>query len=242
MAINNNELAEQYLLKAGSIIEQASLNELKEHLSLLKSSLAIKNTLYDQALQELSPVLTSNDAAIKLAALNNRTRIAFLTAATDRQSWLDLYRAEAGNNSDKKTEDISEQYPSHQAVILRFEAELAEDIKTKDDLLQQSLVISRKLADRPAIAATLMQAAKNNVDEKNYVDAEDKYLRALFIRHQLGDVKSSRLILQQLQTLYDSTDNYRTKITAYWLEKIAENNLSDWSQLYEDFENYPKIR
>jgi tetratricopeptide (TPR) repeat protein len=78
MAINNNQIAAEYLARADAVIEQASLNELNEHLSLLKSSLAINNVLYEQAIQELEPVLISKNTEIRLAALKNRTTIAFL--------------------------------------------------------------------------------------------------------------------------------------------------------------------
>ncbi len=234
MAINNNKPAAQYLLKAEAVIKQASLNELNEHLYLLESTLAIKQGLYISALQKLEPLLSSNNANIKLAALKNRTKISFLENAEDRQQWLSKYKNELKRSTEKK--------PSHQAIIYRFKAELTEPAKTKLELLQQSLAISRKLADRPAIAATLTQSAAVDMTTENFRDAEDKYLRALFIRHQLGDVKNSQIILQQLQTIYTVTGNARKNLTAYWLNRIENNKLADWEQLYNDFETYPVIQ
>lgn len=61
MAVNNNQTAAEYLARAEDIIAQASLKELDEHLALLQSSLAINNGLYEQALQELEPVLISSN-------------------------------------------------------------------------------------------------------------------------------------------------------------------------------------
>jgi tetratricopeptide (TPR) repeat protein len=234
MAINNNQLASQYLLKAESIINQASLDELKDHLHLLKSSLAINNTLYEQALEELGPLLNSNSTSIKLAALKNRTRIAFLKDTDDKQAWLDKYSSLQKLNPENTA--------SHQANIYRFEAELASDPKHKLELLSQSLAISRELADRPAIAASLTQSAQINFLAEDISDAEDKYLRALFIRHQLGDVKNSMLIMQQLQKIYTVTNSSRLKQTEHWLGKISNNDLSNWDQLFSGFENYPTIK
>ena len=234
MAINNNQLASQYLLKAESIINQASLDELKDHLHLLKSSLAIKNTLYEQALEELDPLLSSKNTSIKLAALKNRTKISFLKESNDKQQWLDKYRA---------MQKLSpENTASHQASIYRFKAELANDAKHKLELLSLSLAISRELADRPAIAASLTQSAQIDFIAEDIIDAEDKYLRALFIRHQLGDVTNSMLILQQLQEIYTRTNSAKLKQTQHWLDKISSNDLSNWNQLFSDFENYPTIK
>jgi tetratricopeptide (TPR) repeat protein len=232
MAISNNELAAGYLARADSVIEQASLKELDDHLSLLKSSLAINTGLYDQALQELAPVLISINPQIQLAALKNRTTIAFIRNDDDRSQWLQKYST--------LQRDHAENSSSHLARILRFEAEAADDADTKTALLAQSLAISQRLANRTAIAATLSQWGKLDIDERHFEDAEDKYLRALFIRHQLGDVKNSLVILKQLQVIYRQTDKIRGQLTDGWISKIESNELSDWDRLIIDLDNYPK--
>ncbi len=127
MAINNNQTAAEYLSKANFIIKQAQLSQLNEHLYLLNSSLAIKNTLYENALQELSEVLTSNNPKIKLAALKNRTSIAFLRNDDDKIRWLKKYKTQQNKNPTNTT--------SHLARILRFKAELTSDENQKNTLL-----------------------------------------------------------------------------------------------------------
>ncbi|NOQ87833.1 MAG: hypothetical protein GQ550_02825 [Gammaproteobacteria bacterium] len=234
MAINNNQIAAEYLSKAGSVIMQAQLDQLDEHLHLLKSSLAIKNKLYDQALQELNPVLTSKNITIKLAALKNRTTIAFIKNDTDKQQWLEKYKTLQSSD----TENTS----SHLARILRFEAELTDDENRKDTLLTQSLSISQSHASRTAIAATLTQWANIDIENGRYSEAEDKSLRALFIRHQLGDVKSSIVMLKQLQTIYSATDNKKAALVNNWIDNLSSHKLSDWKKLYSDFETYPRLR
>jgi len=234
MAINNNQIAAEYLVRADAIIEQVSLDELSEHLSLLKSSLAINNSLYDQALQELELVLTSNNTQIRLAALKNRTTIAFLQNETDRLQWLKKYKTLQSSHPDNTS--------SHAARILRFEAEASNDAGIKTELLSQSLTISQNLATRTAIAATLTQWANFDIEEKRFKEAEEKYLRALFIRHQLGDVKSSLLILKQLQVIYNETDQEKAKLTNDWINKLENNELSDWDLLFPAFDKFPSVR
>ncbi len=233
MAINNNQTAVEYLSKANTIIKREKLNELNEHLHLLNSSLAIKNALYENALQELDSVLSSKNPQIKLAALKNRTNIAFLKNDNDKIQWLEKYKTQQNKNQ-KNTE-------SHLARILRFEAELADDKNKKAALLTDSLSISQKLANRTAIAATLTQWANVDINNKNYKQAKDKILRALFIRHQLRDVKSSLYLLQRLQLIYAATNNKKETLTKSWIEKISNHDLENWQQLFTYFDTYPEL-
>ncbi len=234
MAINNNQTAADYLVKANLVIDQAQLSQLKEHQRLLNSSLAIKNKLYDHALQELNSVLSSENITIKLAALKNRTTIAFMKNDSDRVKWLAQYKKLQKNNSEYSS--------SHLARILRFEAELSGDNDEQLKLLTRSLSISQDLAARTAIAATLTQWADLDINNKRFKEAEDKSLRALFIRHQLGDVQSSIIILKQLIHIYDATDNPKKVITDTWIKKLSSHQTSDWELLYSDYETYPVAR
>jgi tetratricopeptide (TPR) repeat protein len=234
MAINNNATAAAYLMTANTVIEQASLLELEDYLRLLYSSLAINNDLYDEAQQEVTQVLDSKDPVIQLAALQNRTIIAFVKNDDDKKLWLDRYRTLQQGHT-----EIS---ASHKARILRFEAELADEASRKADLLSASLAISRKLADRPAIAATLIQWAELDIAAENLTDAEDKCLRALFIRHQLGDARNTLLILEKLQAIYVTTNDEKQQQAADWIAKLSANNLANWQQLFADFDTYPLTR
>lgn len=231
MAINNNQTATEYLNRASSVIEQAQLTQLDEHLHLLNSSLAINNELYDHALQELSTVLASNNTTIKLAALKNRTYIAYIRDNTDKRQLLEQYKKLQSSNPENTS--------SHLARILRFEAEATDDENKKIKLLSQSLSISQNHAARTAIAATLTQWADIDIANERYDEAEDKSLRALFIRHQLGDVKNSIVLLKQLKAIYSSTDNKKAALTTDWIDKLSAHEFNDWESLYSDFETYP---
>lgn len=234
MAINNNQTAAEYLNRASSVIEQAQLTQLDDHLHLLNSSLAINNERYDHALQELSTVLASNNTTIKLAALKNRTYIAYIRDDSDKRQWLDQYKKLQSSNPENTS--------SHLARILRFEAKATDDENKKIKLLSQSLSISQNHAARTAIAATLTQWADIDIANERYDEAEDKSLRALFIRHQLGDVKNSMALLKQLKTIYSSTDNKKAALTTDWIDKLSAHEFNDWESLYSDFETYPIIR
>ena len=234
MAINNNQTAAEYLDRANSVITQAQLTQLDEHLHLLNSSLTIKNKRYDNAMQELNPVLNSKNTTIKLAALKNRTSIAFIKNDTDKQQWLEKYRTLQSSTPENTS--------SHLARILRFEAELTDDKNMKAALLTQSLSISQSHAARTAIAATLTQWTDIDIENRRYSEAEDKSLRALFIRHQLGDVKNSLIILKLLQDIYTATGDEKEKLTSNWIDKLSNHELSDWEFLFSDFETYPRAR
>lgn len=233
MAINNDQLAAEFLLKADTVIQQENISHLTEHLQLLKSSLAIREADYDNALQELETVLNSSNTTTRLAALKNRTKIAFINH-DDKQTWLNNYKS-----LQQKTPASTR---SHQARILRFETELTKDAAKQTDYLKKSLDISREIANRPAIAATLSQWAAIDIEAGKNDAAEDKFLRALFIRHQLGDVKNSLLLIVQLDTLYKKTNNKKQSKTKTWINKLSSHDLSDWNSLFLDFETYPMSR
>ena len=230
MAINHNQLAAEYLLRANTVIEQASLAELDGYLFLLRSSLAINTDMYDQAIQDLDKVIDDKDPAIELAAVMNRTKIAFLRNDSDKLQWLEKYKTLQSRHPDKR---------SHAARILRFQAQAGDDPDEKKTLLAQSLAISHELANRTAIAATLTQWADLEQAEKQFEAAEDKYLRALFIRHQLGDVKNTLAILNQLHSVYKETNPKQAAKLSRWIETLENNDLSGWNKLIMDLDNYP---
>lgn len=230
MAVNHNMDAERYLADATSIIESDAIHTLEQHLDLLRSTLALKQGHLDQASTLLDKVLDTKDPALRLAALKNRTTLAFTSNSTDKARWLERYRQ--ASNQDMARD-------SHAARILRFDAELASTIAEKRALLNRSLDISRSNADRLAIAAALTQWGNAESEEAEHMEAEDKYLRALFIRHRLGDVESCIILLNALDQQYRVTGNSRQEKTQQWIRRLDEGDLSHWQQLYEDFESFP---
>jgi len=175
--------------------------------------------------------INSINPTMQLAALKNRTYIAFTQNSDDRTQWLEKYKTLQQENTSETS--------SHLARILRFEAELESNSNASEEKLLESLQISRQRADRPAIAATLLQMAQLDIEIKNYQQAEDRLLRALLIRHQLGDVKSTFILLEQLQTVYTETGDSKAKLTKKWIDRLHAKELDDWDILFADFDPYP---
>ncbi len=87
----------------------------------------------------------------------------------------------------------------------------------------------------------MAQWANVDINNKNYGRAEDKTLRALFIRHQLRDVKNSLALLQQLQNIYIATGNKKETLTKDWIKKLSRRELNNWENLFSDFDTYPGL-
>jgi Tfp pilus assembly protein PilF len=240
-AVNNDERAAIYLDRAAQTARTNTLPGYDQHIAILRSTLLIRQGETATAADMLADALQSADSTTRLAALKNRTVIAFTDNDTDRTQWLQRYRTEntaAGNR------------PSHRARILRFDAELAEDLDDQDSLLKQALAVSRQETDSLAIAATLTQwgdiimGGDIALASDDLKAAEDRYLRALFIRHQFGDRTNTSRLLEKLQLVYtrqapDGDATRRLDRTRYWLDRIGQNQLADWPQLMADFDYFP---
>ena len=78
--LENNEisLAKNYLILAEDLITDSNISSLKDHLAITQSSLAIANKEFDFAKNLLDPLIkTEQKNTIRLAAIQNRIRIAF---------------------------------------------------------------------------------------------------------------------------------------------------------------------
>jgi hypothetical protein len=113
-----------------------------------------------------------------------------------------------------------------------------------EQYLQQSLAISKTLADKPAIAAALEQWGDNERDAQQYNDAENRYLRALYIRHALGDITTTKNLLSKLSEIYQLEKNSvhnaeltdKAKAANRWIEKIDNHDLTGWQDMMQAFD------
>lgn len=249
MAVNDTARAAAYLDRARHVAKANDLDVYDDHIAILGSSLSIRQGELVQAATLLTHALTSPDATTRLAALKNRTVVAFLNDDDDRQRWLERYREENSSSGNR---------PSHRARILRFDAELAGSSERMDSLLKQALELARGIPDKPAIAATLTQWGDTDSghmhpdvtspDEDAFARAEDRYLRALYIRHKLGDRFSTVNLLEKLESLYarhsdtqvDSDGAGKLERTRYWQNRIRQDKPVDWPALIDDFDTYPR--
>jgi tetratricopeptide (TPR) repeat protein len=181
MAVNNDALANAYADKAAVLIEQNQAEAYMGYIDLIRSTLAIKSADYNRARQYLERPLQDTAQGIQLAAQKNLCTIAFTLDTNEREQCLNRYQQLQLASGDEH----------HLARILRFRAELNQDISGKQQYLDRALQISRALADKPAIAAALEQSGDVFSENGMAADAEDRYLRALFIRIDLEDTRSA---------------------------------------------------
>ena len=227
--------ARAYTRQASSIIQHEHLKHFKDRLALIQSSIAIEDSNINEAKQLIDDLLkkteTNSNPAILTAALQNRTRIAFLEN-NNADDWVKKYE----NAINKPGQD----FPLNQARLLRFKAELNSEKELADKYLSDALTLYRKLAHSPGIAATLTEWAALDLTNVDQQSAANKLERALFIRTNLHDKNNSQQVLQQLAALYKNLGNpNKSDRASYWHKKIGSENFDEWDTIKFEFDNYP---
>ena len=229
LSIGNTDTAEAYLKQAQRIIKHENIKQLNNHLSIIKSSIAIENNQLAQAKEILQPLLTNNsNNAFTLAAIQNRTRIAFAEATAD-------------NNDEAKqwTEKFEQQIktgaknPSRKARLARFKAALSNDSDTQEKHLSAALDIYRQQTNRPGIAATLQEWGDTLIQQKQTEVARDKLQRALYIRQSLQDRKNSLKVLNSLARISNDSK------TQTWITKLKNKQFKQWDEFIAVFNRFP---
>lgn len=226
--------ANAYTEQARFIIQHEQLGEFTQRLTLIQTSIAIENGDYTEARQMLDNLLnkktTLDKASIRTAALQNRTRVAFLSNADDAGDWVNKYRI-ALNTPGQDTK-------LNRGRLLRFEAALNPDSTEKK--LSKALSLYRESAHGPGIAATLSEWALYDTSKGTFEKAVEKLQRALFIRSNLHDRRNSQRVLEQLAANYQGlgkTSNM--KRASYWQKKLDNEAFEEWDAIRFEFENYP---
>jgi len=228
------ESARAYAEQAQNIIQREQLSEYNDRLTLIQSSIAIEDGDTTAARQLIDGLLektqANGDHAIRTAALQNRTRIAFMHNAADTADWLSQYEAalkQPGQNT-----------LLNRARLLRFKATLQPE--TGEKLLAEALELYREAAHSPGIAATLSEWGAYDNAGKAHENAIEKLQRALFIRANLHDRKNSQLVLRRLATGYHQLGNTgKAGRASYWLQQLDEPMFKQWDAVISEFEHYP---
>jgi len=228
----DTEAARQWIDSAKRVIETGGTDRLNNHVIIVSSSIAIETGEYDAAKSLLAPLLDEADKTIdlptRLAALQNRTRIAF-AENSEAAMWTERY-----------AKLITLDETLHQARLARFRAALASDDAGSDAQFSTALAIYRSQAHRPGIAATLSEWAQRDIGHQRYDSAKNKLGRALFIRAQLMDRVNCREILVELQRVYSDTNSAdRLAATRNWIEQLDAAGFDQWQQLTEAYSGYP---
>lgn len=225
--------AKNYTEQAKIVIKREQINSFNGHLAVIESSIAIDVNQTDEVKNILSGLLnttpTSGNASIRTAALQNRTRIAFLEN-NNAFDWVQKYE-EALNKPGQDT-------LLNRARLLRFKAEL--ETENAPSRLSKALILYRKAAHSPGIAATLTEWAVYDLSNSNFKEAADKLERALFIRTNLHDKKNTGKVLALLATSYNKLGAINQSERANnWQRKLDSEIFEDWDAIRFEFENYP---
>ena len=231
---NELPLAKNYLTLAEDLITDSNISSLRDHLEITQSSLAIANKEFDLAKKLLEPLVNSEQKnSIRLAAIQNRIRIAFEeNDINNAKRFTQLFSSSLTNNKNS----------SYKARLHRFQAKLETDKTRVEKNYQQSLSIYRKHAHKPGIASTLHEWGDLLIKENDLNSAEDKVLRALFVRQSMEDENGSIRLLISLNILYKNQNNIRDSNNVIrWMNKISSGSFNQWDRFIKAFNNYPTI-
>jgi len=229
---NQLELAKDYIDISESLILTSNIDSLKTHLAITKSTLAIANNNIDAAKNILDPLIKSEqNNAIKLAALQNRIRIAFEEDDIDTaKKLITTFSASLSNHKDS----------TYQARLNRFQANLSTDKPEATKKFQEALAIYKKHAHKPGIASTLHEWGDRLMDDNDLPGAEDKLLRALFVRQSIQDEAGSIRLLMSLKALYEKRDDIKSaNETVRWINKLSATRFNRWERFIKTFNTYP---
>lgn len=223
--MGDSQSARQWADKAASLLQGSQLNSgLKHNLSLLSARIHIKDKSYNSASKVLDGINGNQSAATQLQLLRLRTEIAF---ANDKDRELHTKNYETATKSSAASNDI------HKSRANRFRAKLEQDTDSKNRYYSKALELARQSRKQGVIAATLQDWA-NDIDE----GAQDRLLRALYIRASNHDVANTRQVLVQLQKIAGDTPSKQT--IDYWKNKLEETGFNYWGNLVRDFETFPQ--
>jgi len=200
LAIHDEELAQQHLIKAEKIVEIEGLTNYQARITLLNALLAMKQKKNIKASQFLQAILPSFDEAlitvkqndIQLAAIICQTKIAFETKKNEAL-WVLRYR-----DALKKEENKNDKL---EAQLLRFQAKLSLQQGKEDESvahLKQALLLYKGRYSRSGIAATLLELGMFYQQQKNWVIALDFFKRSMNVFKSLGNTEKVNEITTRL--------------------------------------------
>ncbi|MCK5667097.1 MAG: tetratricopeptide repeat protein, partial [Thiotrichaceae bacterium] len=170
LALGNVPLAVKYLTKAKNIIATAEKpfnNKIINHLIIVESSIKIEKKEYNSAIKILQPLLETShspDSELRIAALQNRVRIAIAQHDPHTAQWLQQFSQSISNS----------QQNNYSARLLRFKAALSHNSDEQNTYYHQALKIYRDNANQVGIAATLEEWSQQQYQLKQYHAATDK--------------------------------------------------------------------
>ncbi|HEX9802546.1 MAG TPA: tetratricopeptide repeat protein [Gammaproteobacteria bacterium] len=249
IAAGSYDALRKQLSDAERVIRALGASEHEPRLTLLWAQSHWRQGRRENALELLEPLLPRfNDKqevggkldALALTALMLRTDIAFASLdENDDEARLWLRRLENGYACG------SEVTPQHKARLLRFQAQWLMhqgEPAGAEERLQQALDIYRPEAVRPAIAATLEESARVAIQLEQWEQAEDRLLRALYIRVWILDRIGSAEVLDRFGEMYLAQGRREAADeAAEWSRHIREDDATDWRNLSQQYLQRPLV-
>lgn len=231
LAVDNLQMAERQITALERLLMESALSIYQPRVILLTASLTYKQGQLDRAIEILEPLLVElqtaerqGDAALLLAVVASRTRIALAQGAAVDQ-WLETLAAV----TERSTSAIS------RAQLARLNGEWA----LRQGLLleagqQLDIALSgyKGVQNRRGIAATLRLQAGLAIAEQRWLDAERLLYRALGVSSQLLDRHAAAALLGQLVSVERVLDRSDQIATLERLQqRLGEAGFSDWQSL-----------
>ncbi len=184
------QTTQTHLNLASASIQIASLQPYRRRITLLSAQSAIKQQNFIHAetvLQSLLPEFKEQTPIkpsdiIQLAAIANRTKIAFLQKQ-DESIWTQRY-ANAMAQSANKSPDLENR-------LLRFQADLLQQqqhFQDAESLLQRALSGYKTTLSRSGIAATLAELGQLSMSQSLWQDAKNYLIRSNKVFHYIGNL------------------------------------------------------
>lgn len=203
LSMRDYQASQLHLNQAAAIADKVSFTKYQPRIKLLQGQQALQKNEIDLAeslIQELLPEFNEVTAlngvdSIQLAAIVNRTRLAFMQNENE-SLWLNRFA--------KALEQSPVENVGLEARLLRFQSSLLQKQHHFDEAeskLKLALSWYKNSAYRPGIAATLYELALLAMEQKNKLLAEDYFNRALRVYHHLEDVEKVRQVNNSLNAI-----------------------------------------
>ncbi len=240
LATNRLDAAGRHIAEADILTLEMGDHKIIQRVALLKARQYWMQQQRCMALFQLEGLLPTFDARhqpesipneLQLAALSLRTDIAFASlreSPEEAELWLQRLQ--------QAMQMVQPVDPRHYARKQRFEARMAAWNGQPDlalNLLDEALMTYRKKALRPAIAATLVEAAQIRWKSHSLDHAEQLLQRALFIRVWMMDRDNARGILELLSELYLQMGDEERAAQSQHLSSSIVGHDEDWGLLMQ---------
>ena len=201
LSVRDYQASQRHLDQATAIIRTKSPSPYQQRITLLYALQALQQKHIVQAehlLLSLLPVFHNSTPvtipdAIQMAAIANRTKIAFMNNQ-DEALWVLRY-AKSLKISDSKDYDL-------EARLLRFQSSLLQsqgDFDASEAKLQQALSIYKNNFSRTGIAVTLFELGLLYRHQAQWQNAQDYFNRSIAVYDYLRDIDKVTQVTESLE-------------------------------------------